>query len=285
MGALEGRIALVTGASRGIGEAIARRFAAEGATVVAVSRTRGAADSRLPGSVDETVRAIEAGGGRAAGFVCDVSDPASRDALVDHVLERFGRVDVLVNNAAFASYGWSWSALTPARWERLLQLNLLGPFHLAQRLLPGMLERGRGWILNITSRTAETPAGPPFSEFDRSSGVMLYGTSKAALNRMTVGLAAEMQGRGVAVNALAPFSVVWTAGAAAVGTARYRSSPGWKEEPVEAMAEAALALCSGDPGRENGRLVYSTEFLEQIGRATRTLDGRHALEGWKPQLD
>ncbi|MFN8626762.1 MAG: SDR family NAD(P)-dependent oxidoreductase [Candidatus Binatia bacterium] len=284
MGVLDGKIALVTGASRGIGEAIAIRFGAEGATVICTARSLDPGTDHLPGSLRETVQRIEALGGKGVPLQCNVAKPEAREALVKEVLERFGRVDILVNNAADATYGLLYDKVSARRYQGLFELNLRGPFELIQRFAPGMRERGHGWILNISSKTAEMPAGPPFDRFARGSGVTLYGASKAALNRLTVGLAAEFDGTGVAVNALAPFSVVWTPGADLVGTAQYRNMPGWKEEPAEAMAEAALALCTGDPTTANGLVVYSTEYLEKLGRKVHTLDGRSELANWVPSV-
>jgi len=212
-----------------------------------------------------------------------MADPASRAALADRVLAEFGRADILINNAV-ASVPDRYDRITDEQYDWLWELAVKGPFDLIRRLGPGMAERGRGWIVNITSRAADHPPGPPFPDMYRAGGMLLYGAAKAALNRMTSGLAAEFDGSGVAVNALAPVSLVWTPGAAASGLEKYRSSPGWQEEPVEAMAEAALALCMVDPSVCNGRCVYSSEYLAEIGRKIRTLDGKSVLENWKPAV-
>jgi citronellol/citronellal dehydrogenase len=282
MGALEGKIAVVTGASRGVGEYISVRFGAEGATVVCTSRTVEPGSSSEPGSLRETVDRIAKLGGKAVAVRCDVSDPASRAAMVAEVLERFGRIDILVNNAAADSYGIPFDQQTEEQWNYVFEINVRAPFDLIRRVVPGMRERGQGWILNISSRTSDLPAGPPYSQYDRGSGVLVYGTSKAALNRLTAGLAAELDGSGVAVNVMMPISVVWTPGVARLGMAQYRNSPLWSEEPAEAMAEAALALCTGDPHVVTGLVVRSTEYLGKIGRTIRTLDGRSELGEWKP---
>jgi citronellol/citronellal dehydrogenase len=290
MAALKGKIALITGASRGIGAAIAQRFGAEGATVIVTARTLSGKGNdyggqELDGSVADVVKAIEAGGGKADGWRCDVGDPASRAALVDEVLTRFGRVDILVNNATTAAGPGMYDTLSDDQYNRVFEVNVRGPLDLIQRFAPGMAERGNGWILNLTSKAAEHPPGPPYSALFTDGGMILYGAAKAALNRLTSGLAAELAGKGVAVNALAPFSVVWTPGAAASGVDKYRSLPMWQEEPVEGMAEAAVALCSANPATMTGRVVYSTDFLKQIGRQVRTLDGRKLLGNWKPTID
>jgi NAD(P)-dependent dehydrogenase (short-subunit alcohol dehydrogenase family) len=288
MGALDGKIALVTGASRGIGAAIAERFGAEGATVIVTARTlsgtgKDYGGQELAGSVEDVVAAIRARGGQAEGLQCDVADAGSRARMADEVLTRFGRVDVLVNNATATAAG-KYDEVAWDRFQQVYQINIEGTFDLARRFAPGMVQRGSGWILNLTSRAAEHSAGPPYAPLYRDGGMILYGAAKAALNRMTSGLAAELYGSGVAVNALAPHSVVWTPGAAASGLERYRSSPDWVEEPVEGMAEAALALCTVDPAAFTGRVVYSTGYLAETGRKIRTLDGKSELVDWKPAI-
>ncbi len=294
---LEGKIALVTGASRGIGEAIARRFAAEGATVVITARTvepgtgtfgeNADAEAKprpIDGSLKEVAARIEADGGKAVAIQCDVADPAARARAVEQALAAVGHIDILVNNAAGGGYGQSWLDISSSHFDRLIETNLKGPLDFMQRLAPGMIDRGQGWIVNIGSKTAELPTRP-FNPFEKGSGVMLYGTTKAALNRFTAGIAAELDGTGVCCNEFAPYSIVWTPGTAMVGVEKYRGLPGWVEEPVEGMAETALALASCDPNAVNGLTVYSTTYLNEIGREIRTLDGKEVLRDWKPAVD
>jgi citronellol/citronellal dehydrogenase len=132
--------------------------------------------------------------------------------------------------------------------------------HLIQLALPGMRERGRGWILNITSIAAQPPAGPPFSEFDRSAGFGLYGMVKAAQDRMTGSLAAELYGDAIAVNAAAPFNPVATPGAGSLDLAKEET------EDIGLIVETALLLCTADPGTTTGRVVYTQPFLRELGR-------------------
>jgi len=295
--ALEGKIAFITGASRGIGEAIAWRFAAEGATVVITARTVepgtgkfmehaiGHDEARsIAGSLKEVAASIEAAGGKAVPIQCDVADPASRAKAVEQALAAVGHIDILVNNAAGGGFGQAWTELTSEHFDRLFETNVKGPLDFMQRLAPAMIARGRGWIVNIGSKTAELPTRP-FNPFEKGSGVMLYGTTKATLNRLSAGIAAELDGTGVCCNEFGPYSIVWTPGTAMTGVEKYRGLPGWVEEPVEGMAETALALASCDPNEVNGLTVYSTTYLQEIGREIHTLDGKEVLRNWKPAVD
>jgi citronellol/citronellal dehydrogenase len=255
MGVLDGRVAIVTGASRGIGAAIARRFAAEGASVAVTARTVDPARSRLPGTIGDTAAQIEAAGGTAYAHAADLSDPGAREALVETVTERLGSADILVNNAAvtyFAPVG----EFTARRYALMFEVQVAAPFHLAQLVLPGMRERGRGWILNISSLASRHPLPG-----GRLSGGTVYGMCKAALERFTTGLAAEVDDDGIMVNSLAPNRVVPTPGTLFHGLT---TGDDPTAEPPEVMAEAALALC-GDTGL-TGRNALSQDLLTELGR-------------------
>jgi citronellol/citronellal dehydrogenase len=259
-GALAGRVAIVTGASRGIGAAIARRFGTAGAAVAVSARTETGTDDRLPGTIHETADAIRAAGGRAVAIRADLASPADRRRLVETAEAELGPVDVLVNNAA-VTWFIPVADFPMRRLEVMFEVQVKAPFELAQLVVPGMRERGRGWILNISSGAARHPQGPPYAGPAR--GGTVYGMCKAAIERFSTGLAAEVHDAGIAVNALSPSRVVATPGVVV-----HRLIPPGAEdraEPVEVMAEAALALCSGDPRALTGRIAYSQALLDELG--------------------
>jgi NAD(P)-dependent dehydrogenase (short-subunit alcohol dehydrogenase family) len=268
---LEGRVAIVTGASRGIGAAIARRFAAEGANVAIVARTLEPGAGGLAGSLAEIAEQIRASGGECLPIQANLADPIDRARIVPQAVEHFGRLDILVNNAAWSRFVPIWEA-QPKHFHLAFQMNLHAPQELSQQALPHLRAQGEGWILNISSATADRPPSSPYDEddryicFNRDGHATLYGTTKAALDRLTAGWAVELSRENVAVNALAPVGAVASEGAVAVG--------GWDErdhiEPVEAMAE----LCHRPANELSGNIVRSLPLLERLQVSVRGLDGR-----------
>ncbi len=270
MGELHGKVAIVTGASRGIGAAIAQRFAAEGAAVAVTARTNEPGASHLDGSLRETVELIETAGGRAMAIVADLADPAfDPDALVNSVTTQLGPVDILVNNAAACFY-LPWDVVSPSRYHVMFRVNVDAPWRLSTAVLPGMRNRGRGSIVNISSMVTEPPVGPPFTTFHAQHGATLYGASKAALERMSAGLAAEVHRHGITVNVVSPVAAVATPGVVALGLMPGENT---QVEPVEQMAEAVLALATADHAALTGWIGTSHDLLAQLGRTVHGLDG------------
>ena len=255
--ALAGRVALVTGASRGIGAAIARRFAAEGARVAIVARSlEPGSGGHLAGSLRETADAISAAGGVAVPIVADLSDAScDRAAIVARTTEELGPIDVLVNNAAACFY-LSIDETSERRLRVAYEVNVITPYLLIKAAVPGMRDRGAGWIVNITSAIVDTD----LLDSPQQARSSTYAPSKAALDRLTISFATELRATGIAVNALAPERGVATEGATAV-----MDIPAEWCEPVETMADAALALATCDPAQENGLVVRSGPYLRARG--------------------
>lgn len=271
----EGKIALVTGASRGIGAAIAERLAAEGAYVIVAARSLDSKPDHLTGTLLETLEAIRARGAEGTAIQVDLTSAESRAELVARVNSEIGAVDILVNNAAAAFY-MPFEKFSASRFRVANAMNFEAPWDLCQQFLSGMRKKKQGWILNLTSYAGDMPTGkPPFDAFHQSSGALLYGATKAALNRFTVGLSAETYKDNIVVNALAPLQIVITPGVKALGIDQ--NTEGLIVEPVEAMAEAALALCTSNITDLNGRITKSLTLLEELERPIHSLDGKRIV--------
>lgn len=269
-GACAGKVALVTGASKGgTGTAIAVRLAAEGAKVAITARS--------VDGLEATRDRIVAAGGECLVLPADLADPhGARRDLVARTVDAFGPIDLLVNNAAYGGYR-SFDEVRPDQLETSLQVNLWAPWELMVAVIGPMRERGSGSILNLTTFAAELPPGPPFPTNKPSKAGFVYGAPKAALNRLTVAAASECEGQGISVNALAPQAAIATPALVAAG---------WIDEvmfePLETMAEAAVALLTGDPATLTGRIAFSLQLLVELGRPVRGLDGVELVEGWQP---
>jgi len=253
----DGKVAMVTGSSRGLGKAIAQRFAAEGATVALTARTM-EPDPKYQGSLHQTLEEIETAGGTAIAIQADLSNAEDRKRMFAEVVERVGAPDILVNNAA-VTFLRPLDEFPERRVRLMMEMHVLAPLHLTQLAIPAMRERGRGWVLNVTSLAGDLIDGPPFSDFDRTAGFGIYGTVKAALNRLTKSLAAELYDDGIAVNAAAPTNPVATPGAGLLDLAKIDT------EDIELITQTAFVLCTGDPKTLTGRIAHTQPFLREVG--------------------
>lgn len=278
---LDGRTALVTGSSRGIGRAIAQRLAAEGATVVVTARShtpspsvRGGDTTALPGTIGETIDLIEKAGGRAIGVAADLEDAGQRDNLVDRVLDETGRIDILVNNAGFADYSVI-ESMSIETFDRTLEHYLRTPFVVTRAAIPHMIAQGQGWIVNIGSVTGLAPARP-YRDYNKTSGDVVYASAKAALHRFTQGVAAEVMDANVAVNCVGPSSAIRTPGAAQL------IPDDFPTEPVEYLAETVLAMCHLPAAERTGLVAFSLHYPWSQQLPVHTLDGRDVLPPLEP---
>ncbi len=247
---LNDKVAIITGASRGLGEYMATTMAAEGAIVVAAARTEEVKDERLPGTIHETVRKIEAAGSRALAVRCNVADPASIDEMVRTVLAAFGRIDILVNNAAVQPPGRI-ATIQPRHWDLEMKINVDGPFHATRAVLETMRSQGSGNIINISSAAA-----------NRSGQAGHYGVTKVALEAMTAAFASELKEAGIAVNALKPRGGIATPGFL---FARGGVKPPGTEGP-EDFTEASVIMATATARRLTGEALFDHEVLERFGR-------------------
>ena len=211
---------------------------------------------RIQGSLAETVEAIVTAGGEAIAVTADLSKAVDRERAVDEAVAALGPIDTLVNNAAVTIFA-PIEEFTEKRFRLMTEVQLWAPYHLTQLVLPGMYERGQGWILNISSRASEHPPGPPFEPI-YLKGFSVYGMCKAALERFTTAIASEGYEHGVRANSLSPLDNVATPGAGA-----HDLVADWALEDVSLMAEAALALVEGDL---TARIAISQPFLTELGR-------------------
>lgn len=261
MGKLDGKCVIVTGASRGIGKTISTLFASEGAKVVCAARTLEEGGHALGGSIKETVAEIRKAGGSAMAVQTDVSAERSCDNLVNTARKEFGPVDVLVNNAAL-NYYIPIKDYPIQRWTRAFAVNVHGPFMLAQKVLPDMIGRGKGAIVNVSSGAAIGPGRGPYKEGSGMGGTM-YGATKAALERFTQGLAQEVYQYGISVTCVSPSKVVPTP-----GTVYHKLVAGYDDprgEPTTMMARAILLLATEPLDKVTGRVTYSQAILKELG--------------------
>lgn len=241
---LEGQVAVVTGAGRGIGRAAALTLAQAGAAVVLAARSEG----EIAGVSNE----IKQNGGKSLAIPTDVSDPNQVDNLLVLTLRAFGQVDILVNNAALVQpLGKVWET-APAAWQKLIAVNVIGPYLCTRTVLPHMLDKGSGHIVNISSGAAE----------GTTEGFSAYNTSKAALERFSATLAAEVADTGLVVTVLRP-GIVDTQMQTEIRETPAHIFPrverwlNWHKEgqlrPSDEPAQAILWLCSHFAKGSNGR--------------------------------
>lgn len=257
-GNLAGRVAVVTGASRGIGSAIARRLAMEGAKVIASARTVEPADHPLPGTITHTVEQIRSAGGDAHAIRCDLALPEDRERLIKESTEYYGPVDILVNNAA-VTYFIPVTEFPEKRYRLMMEVQVRAPFELSAMVVPGMVSAGRGHIIYISSGAAIHPE-KPYTPATRGGGTV-YGMAKAAMERFSTGMAAELSDQNIAVNAISP-GLVATPGTELHGLINENNKA--MQSPIEAIAEAVRFIASSEPHDITGRVDQIRPFMKEF---------------------
>ena len=242
---LKDKVVLITGASRGVGEAMAYGFAAEEAIVVAVARTLAPNTGEWQGSLQETVERIKESGGSALAIACDVTDESDVKEMVSRVESEAGPVDVLINNAGLSIRG-SIVDMSVEEFDRVMAVNMRGPFLTCKYIVPSMMERRRGNIINVTSRQANWT----------DENHIAYGASKAALDRFTINMAEDLKPYNIAANAMSPGLITsymtrnWDAGA---------NPRGLVIEPGEVVVPATLWLAQQDASF-TGKVLLRNDF-------------------------
>lgn len=256
-GKLAGKTAIVTGASRGIGAAIAARLAMEGARVVASARTLDAGESNLPGTLKETVERIRKAGGECTAIKADLASAEDRERLVAEAVQTYGPIDILINDAA-VTFFIPVETFPKKRFDLMFEVQVWAPMHLSQLVLPSMRERKQGAIVNISSGAAIHPQQP----YNRRGGGTVYGMCKAALERFTTGLASEVYDDNISVNVISP-GLVDTPGVAVHGLITEQTKS--RVTPIEYIAEAVYQLAAGNPKTMTGRIDHAAPMLKEMG--------------------
>ncbi len=245
MNQMDGMVAIVTGASRGLGRAIAKEYAEEGAKVVICARSQ--SPTGLAGTLEETVIDIRSAGGDAFAIDCDVTDESQVNDMVRQAMARYGRIDVLFNNAGAMVLGESILEIDPARWDQLMRVNVGGPYLCSRAVIPTMMEQRRGSIINIGSRMATDP---------NQGGGVLYSASKAAVHMFSFCLADEVRDYNIAVNILSPGGLRSEGSAAIPWTQRDWHA---RVDP-SAVGPCAVYLALQDASTFTGQLAARADF-------------------------
>jgi NAD(P)-dependent dehydrogenase (short-subunit alcohol dehydrogenase family) len=236
---LTGRIAVVTGGTRGLGLAMVRAFASAGAEVIVVSRK--------PEACDDVVASLRSEGLKAAGCACHMGHWDELEPLVERIYGDFGRIDVLVNNAGISPMYGKLSDVTEDLFDKVIAVNLKGPFRLAALVGERMVSAGRGSIINVSSTGAARP----------TRDIVPYAAAKAGVNAMTVGLAHAF-GPNVRVNAVMPGPFLTTISRAwdmEVFAERARTFPMRRAGHADEIAGAALYLASDASSYTTGTIL------------------------------
>jgi citronellol/citronellal dehydrogenase len=248
---LEGRVAVITGSSRGIGRALALRLSREGANVVVTGKSEQSTE-KLPGSIHTVAQEIEALGRRALPVRMDVRKEKDVEKMVERTIETFGRLDILVNNASAL---W-WEPLVktpPKRYDLMWQVNVRGTYLCMYYALPHLVENGWGHIITF---------GPPIST-EANPGYVCYMTTKMGMTRLAIGVAAEHAEDNVASNALWPATPIESYATLNWGSEKMGTPEQWRSPEI--LCDAAMEILESEPKELTGRQLIDEEFLRERG--------------------
>jgi len=261
---LNGRVALITGASRGIGKALALRLAQEGAAIGVAAKSEKSTD-KLPGSIHETAAEIGKLGGRAIPISCDVRDEEAIRNAVEKVVAAFGRLDILINNAG--ALWWQKVTDTPVkRFDLMMQINVRASFIAAYYALPHMIKNQWGHVINMCPAISTTP----------NPGRVAYMVTKMGMARLAIGIGAEYAADGIAGNALWPRTIIESQASINWGLAE-RSQ--WRTPEI--LCDATCAILSQQPPSYTSRQVLDEEVLTELAGITNF--DRYWCEGKPPE--
>jgi NAD(P)-dependent dehydrogenase (short-subunit alcohol dehydrogenase family) len=257
---LKGKVALVTGASRGIGKQIALELAREGAHIVLAARTAQGTRSPYPGTIEQTAQEIRSLGVKAVPVKCDLAVRTEVEQLCRTALNEFGAVDILVNNAFYTGPGHydPFLTMTPEQWEIEIAVDVTAPAIASWMLLPEMIERHAGIIICITSGAAHTdPPGMP----GRGATGPAYPAAKAALNRFVQAIAREFKDNGVAVIAVDPGFTLTERAEIAVSQWGFDLA---QAHPMAVPAKTVHYLCTrANPIEYTGKVLVAADFARE----------------------
>tara|TARA_B100000686_G_scaffold351811_1_gene451692 strand:- start:366 stop:1154 length:789 start_codon:yes stop_codon:yes gene_type:complete len=259
MNNLNGRTALVTGSSRGIGEYMAKHLASAGANVAIAARTTEVTDKRLPGTIHSVSESINKSGGNAIPVKMNMRDPESIKSGVDITVENFGGLDIIVNNAAILVPG-SLNTVQDRHLDLIWQIDLRGPLLLMKYSLEHLQASGGGDIINVSSIAAVFPGSGPYQTDPQRRDGSFYGMVKAGLERFSQGLAKELQDQEIKVNVLSPQGRIKTPGN--VWADNDPNNPSLEFEAADEMGKAAVWICR-QPFSYTGNILYDQDVCSE----------------------
>jgi NAD(P)-dependent dehydrogenase (short-subunit alcohol dehydrogenase family) len=259
---LDSKVALVAGASRGIGADIARYLARAGATVAVAARTEVQSDPRLPGTIHTVAKEITDAGGTALPVLLNLRDADSIAAAIAKVVEEFGRLDILVNNAAIFVPG-TLETIQARHIELSWQVNLRGPILAMKEAVPHLRASGEGHIINLSSRGSTFPGPGPYPNEPARGGDIFYGPEKSMIEHFSQSQARALQVDNIAVNTLSPMGRIRTPGNLFAGNDK--ENPTLEFEAADFMGKAAVWMCEQPPSEYTGNIEYDEDLCTAKG--------------------